>query len=152
MISEQTRAAACPKCGNRLATSATACPRCGLTLALWTPALAAAVVRLDQRGEALWTKVRAQWDAESAHDEFLKHCSTKGLLAAAGRCYRERLDEAPDDAMAARMQERIVTMATVSFAVRPTTPPTPVTRTGWFWVMVVVCGIGGIVGAFLLRH
>jgi hypothetical protein len=109
------------------------------------------VVKLDERGEQLWTQVRRSWKDEAKHDAFLKHCSLAGTLAAAGRCYRQRLDRFPEDPMAGAMQERIVAMATLSFA-RPTIAKRPVTRTQWFWMIVVIGIIAGVIGSFLIHR
>jgi hypothetical protein len=143
---------ACPKCQRRREDETTqSCPRCGLVFAFWTPEKAAQVVKLDERGEVLWNQVRRSWKDEAKHDAFLKHCSMAGLLAAAGRCYRQRLDRFPEDPLAAAMQERIVAMATLSFA-RPTAAPKPVTRTQWFWLILVIGVIAGVMGSFLIKH
>jgi hypothetical protein len=49
------------------------------------------------------------------------------------------------------MQERIVAMATLSFA-RPTVPPKPVTRTQWFWIILVVGVIAGVIASFVIHR
>jgi hypothetical protein len=161
MIAAHPSAPECPKCGFRTASVPAngavapdrppSCPRCGLTFALWTAEQDAAVSRLDDRAEALWSAAVASWQAPDTHDAFLKHCSLAGTLPAAGRRYRERLDEHPDDAVAARMQERILAMATATL-LRPTALPTPVTRTGWFWMVMLLFGLGGVVTALFLKH
>jgi hypothetical protein len=142
---------ACPKCGRRVAgPQAESCPRCGLTFSLWSAEQASGVARLDERGEALWAAAVASWSTPERHDELLRHCSVTGLLAAAGRRYRERLDQDAGDAVAARMQERVLAMATASF-VRPAAA-VPVTRHNWFWVLMAVCGLVGLGGALFLRR
>jgi hypothetical protein len=143
----------CPKCGFRaLGTPApAACPRCGLTFALWTAEQEAGVVRLDAEAEALWSAASADWHDAARHDAFLKHCSLAGALAPAGRRYRERLDAQPSDAVAARMQERILTMATASL-LHPAAAPTPVTRQGWFWLVLVIFAVAGLGAALLLKR
>ena len=89
----------------------------------WTADKAAAVARLDASGEALWDLAQKNWNDEAAHDAFLKHCSLTGMLAVAGRCYRAHLDRAPGDATAARMQERVVAMATLTIGTPATRDP-----------------------------
>ena len=141
----------CPKCGrNREDETTNSCARCGLVFAFWTPDKAADVVKLDEKAEALWTQARRSWKDESKHDAFLKYCSMAGLLAPAGRCYRLRLDKTPDDEIAIKMQERIVAMATLSFA-RPSAPPRPVTRTQWFWMILVIGVIAGVIASFVIK-
>jgi len=121
-----------------------------LVFAFWNPDTATHVVRLDEKAEALWTAARRSWKDEAKHDAFLKYCSLAGLLAPAGRCYRLRLDKTPEDEIALRMQERIVAMATLSFA-RPTAPPKPVTRTQWFWMILVIGVIAGVIASFAIK-
>jgi hypothetical protein len=150
----------CPKCGcravagRRVAGSSASdpppppsCPRCGLTFALWTPEQASEALRLDQTGQALWGEVQAAWDSAEKHDAFLKHCSLAGLLAVAGRCYRQRLDETPGDAVATQMQERVMTMATATFIRPPPMAARAITRNVWFWAIVVLFAVGGVAGA-----
>jgi hypothetical protein len=142
---------ACPKCSRRREEETTnACARCGLVFAYWNPEKAAQVVKLDEKAEALWATVRRSWRDETKHDAFLKYCSMAGQLAAAGRCYRLRLDKTPDDQMAVKMQERIVAMATLSMA-RPTIPAKPVTRTQWFWMILVIGVIAGVIASFVIK-
>lgn len=139
----------CPKCSHKRKNDADACARCGLVFALWTPAMAADVAVLGEAGEALWAEAKAAWQDDEKHDAFLKHCSAGGLLAVAGRRYRERLDETPGDAVATRMQERVLSMATLTYA-RPSTPPVPVTRTKWFWIVLGGVGVAGALAALAL--
>lgn len=140
--------ATCPKCGHKRPAGVEACARCGLVFALWTPEKAAEVVKLDEAGEAAWAALIGRWQDEAQHDAFLKRCAAGGTLAAAGRCYRAYLDQHPGDALATKMQERIVVMATLTFA-RPTRPPTPVTRSRWFWAVVGLAVSAGVVLALL---
>jgi hypothetical protein len=152
MTPELSTEPACPKCQRRRDEETTAaCPRCGLVYSRWSPDKAAQLVKLDEKAEALWSAARRSWKDESKHDAFLKYCSLAGLLAAAGRCYRLRLDRHPEDPVAAAMQERIVAMATLSFA-RPTAPPKPVTRTQWFWIILVVGVIAGVIASFVIHR
>jgi PilZ domain-containing protein len=147
----------CPKCGcravagRRVAGSAVSdplpppsCPRCGLTFALWTPAQAAEALQLDDKGQVLWAETLGAWLAAEKHDAFLKHCSLLGLLAVAGRCYRQRLDEAPEDAVAIQMQERVMAMATATFIRPPPVAARAITRNVWFWAAIVLFGVGGV--------
>ena len=143
---------ACPKCQRRRQDETTnACSRCGLVFSYWSPEKAAQVVQLDEKATALWNQVRRSWKDESKHDAFLKYCSLTGILAAAGRCYRLRLDKNPTDEVALRMQERIVARATLSFA-RPTVAAKPVTRTQWFWMILVVGVIAGTLASFVISR
>ncbi len=152
MILPSSPRAACPKCGHQRPATALSCARCGLVFAKWTPDKAAARASLDERGEALWAAVLADWQSTEKHDAFAKHCSVTETLAAAGRCYRERLDASPKDPLGTRMQARIVTIATVQLPVHGTALPQPVTRSTWFWVVMVLVGVGGLLGGLVFGH
>jgi hypothetical protein len=144
----------CPKCGCRVpvpeepeGAAPEACTRCGLTFALWSPEQAREVIALDQQGEDLWVEVLADWSTVEKHDAFLKHCSPRGLLPLAGRRYRQRLDDDPANVMAARMQDRVIAMATASFIRPPPVVNRAVTRNLWFWAVVLLFAVGGFAAA-----
>jgi len=141
---------ACPKCRQPRRADAEACARCGLVFSRWTPEQSAGVAQLDERAEALWAAARDNWRDEHRHAAFLEHCSQAGLLAPAGRRYRERLDADPQDAVAARMQQKVLAMATAGF-VPSGKPPAPVTRSTWFWGVLVACALAGVLAALFLR-
>ncbi len=142
----------CPKCSHKKANAAQdACVRCGLVFALWNPDQAPMVVPLDPHAEALWLSVTQAWDSTAAHDAFLKHCSVAGLLPAAGRRYRERLDENPNDGVAQQMQKRVLAMATALLGVPATKPPAPFTRSIAFWLVLLCSLFVGIVAALMFR-
>jgi hypothetical protein len=130
-----------------------ACPRCGLVFSRWTPGPDApeAAPHLDEEAEALWAAAVASWTDVDRHEVFLKHCSRAGLLGPAGRRYRERVDQQPMDPIAAQMQSRVLAMATAGF-IRPAAMPTPVTRSTWFWAIMVVCGVAAAGAALFLRR
>jgi hypothetical protein len=142
----------CPKCSHKKANPEQgACARCGLVFALWNPELATRVVALDERAESLWADVAANWSRVEAHDAFLKHCSVAQMLPAAGRRYRERLDERPGDEMALQMQKRVLAMATALMGTPAQKPPEPFTRSGAFWAVVVGALSLGIIAAMMFR-
>ena len=141
-------AGACPKCARARPAEAEACPRCGLVFALWSAEKAADAVALDAEGARLWSLAIARWSEDAAHDAFVKHCSQQGLLGAAGRAYRARLDGDASDAVAARMQKRIIAMATA--VLQPTrSAPIPVTRSRMFAWIVVAGLAAGVLGGLL---
>jgi hypothetical protein len=106
---------------------------------------------LDAEGLRLWDGLVGHWDNEAGHDAFLKHCATAGSLAAAGRQYRKRLDAYPQDEVAARMQARIVGM--VAATPTPAQPAgMPVSRSRWFWWVVMACGMGGAVAGMFIHR
>ncbi len=141
----------CPKCGKRRPPEAESCPRCGLVFALWKEDVSPPVVPLDSRGSALWQEVQGHWSDSARHEEFLKHCLQTGTLAAAGRMYRERLDENPKDAVAVQMQAQILAKATLTLNINKSQPREVMTRTRWFWAVILVAMTLGIAGGLFWR-
>jgi hypothetical protein len=139
----------CPKCGKKRSAGTDACTRCGLVFSLWKTDQGAPGSRLDDVGEELWAKVRANWSDALAHEAFLKHCLVANTLAAAGRLYRERLDEDPKDMLAAQMQNQILAKATLALALSKTEPRAAVTRSRLFWVVVLTAMALGIAGGLV---
>jgi len=107
-----------------------------------------AIPPLDPTATALFAACEAAWDDEQRHDKFVKYCSSSGLLATAARQYRLRLEKQPDDPVATRMQQRIVTMASFLLTTHQP-PPQPLTRSRWFLVLVGVAAIAGLLAALL---
>ncbi len=143
----------CPKCGKKHAPAETACGRCGLVFALWKADAVAPVLPLDARGEELWRNIQGNWSDSALHEEFVKHCLQVNTLAAAGRLYRERLDENPKDALAAQMQSQVLAKAALGLAInRTTTAAEPVTRSRWFWLIVLTAMALGIAGGLFWRR
>jgi hypothetical protein len=108
----------------------------------------AALPPLDPTATALFAACEASWDDEQRHDKFVKYCSASGLLATAARQYRLRLEKQPDDPVATRIQQRIVTMASFLLA-KHQPPPEPLTRSRWFLVLVGVAAVAGLLAALL---
>ena len=141
----------CPKCGRARADNAGACARCGLVFARWTTKLHKAIDRsLDPESEQLWTALLATWPDDGKHDLFVKHCAQAGILHAAGMRYREYLDSHPGDPTAARMQSRIVGMATA--ALLPMRGQVAATSRGrWFLWVIAVGAVGGILAGLFFQ-
>ncbi len=148
--STPTTAEFCPKCGKQKQSES--CPRCGLVFALWKAENGPALVPLDSRGNELWQEVRANWSDSARHETFLKHCLQTDLLAAAGRMYRERLDENPRDAVAAQMQAQVLAKATLNLSIHKSQPREAMTRTRWFWAVVLIAMALGIAGGLFWRR
>ena len=127
----------CPKCGRKHDSDAPACPRCGLRFALWNPSLADPRTQLTPAGLDLWRQVEANWQDVNRHEEFAKYCLQSNLLPAAGRCYRDRLDRFPGDSIARKMQAEILAKATLGLLVQKRQPAPPVTRSRWFWFIIL---------------
>jgi hypothetical protein len=139
----------CPKCGKKRAAGAEACARCGLVFSLWKADQGIPGSQLDSQGEELWAKARDNWSDALGHEAFLKHCLLTNTLAAAGRLYRQRLDEDPKDLLAAQMQNQVLAKATLALAVSKTEPRAAVTRSRLFWVVVLTAMALGILGGLL---
>jgi hypothetical protein len=107
-----------------------------------------AIPPLDPTATALFATCEAAWDDELRHDKFVKYCSGSGLLASAARQYRLRLARYPDDSVATKMQQRIVTMASFLLTMHQP-PPVPLTRSRWFLVLVGVAALAGLLAALL---
>lgn len=147
-----TADSACPKCGKKRAPDTEACARCGLVWSLWQPDTTAPLVPLDSEGDELWRRIGANWSDASLHEEFLKHCLLTNTLAAAGRLYRERLDENPRDAVAAQMQGQVLAKAALGLSINKSQPREAVTRSRWFWVVVLTAmALGIALGLFWRR-
>jgi hypothetical protein len=123
-----------------------------LVFALWRADGGAAFVQLDAAGQKLWTRAREDWNNAARHEDLLKHCLQTGTLAAAGRLYRERLDEDPKDLLAAQMQSQVLAKATLGLAIHKTQPRTAVTRHRWFWVIVLAAMAVGIGAGLMWRR
>jgi hypothetical protein len=106
---------------------------------------------LDPAGEELWRRVQEDWSDSARHEEFLKHCLQNDTLAAAGRLYRERLDENPKDAVAAQMQSQILSKAALALSIHKSQPREAITRSRWFWVVILVAMALGIAGGLFWR-
>jgi len=145
--------ATCPKCGKKGSPEAAACPRCGLVFALWKEdSVVRPAANLDAAGEALWQLTQQDWGNALRHEEFLKHCLQTDTLAAAGRLYRDRLDENPNDALAAQMQSQILAKASLGLSIHKTQPRQPITRSRWFWFVILTAMALGIAGGLFWRR
>ena len=120
--------------------------------ALWKDENGAPMVPLDSHGNELWQAVQEHWSDASRHEELLKHCLQTGTLAAAGRLYRERLDESPKDAVAAQMQAQILAKATLTLSINKSQPRQAVTRSRWFWAVVLLAMALGITFGLFWRR
>jgi hypothetical protein len=142
----------CPKCGKKRTTDAESCPRCGLVFALWREENDNPATPLDESGKELWRKIEEQWTDSALHEEFLKHCLQANLLTAAGRLYRDRLDENPKDAIAAHMQSQVLAKATLGLSIHKSQPREALSRSRWFWVIVLSAMALGIAAGLFWRR
>lgn len=113
--------------------------------------MSAAIPPLDPTATALFAACEQAWEDDLRHDKFVKYCSAAGLLAAAALQYRRYLDQHPADPLAVKMQQRIVTMASLLLTTHHTLPEA-VTRSRWFLMLVALAAVGGAVAAILYRQ
>jgi hypothetical protein len=98
---------------------AEACASCGLVYANFDPA----EQQVSEPMRAAWLAVLERWDDRDAHDRLLSMAVGRGELAVAGRLYRIRLAQAPEDLYAQRGRDEVLRLATaspVSFTPTPT--------------------------------
>jgi len=94
--------------------------------------------------------VLSRWDEAEVHDAFVKLCSQKGALSAAGRCYWDKLCTQPCDVTALAMQKRIVGMATVLLGPPPEPPARSFVRSPYFVAILITFAVLGMVGGMLI--
>jgi hypothetical protein len=102
----------CPKCISVRKEGVESCAACGLVYAYFD----AGEQRATDSLRAAWLSVLERWDDRDAHDRLLSLAVGQGELAAAGRLYRIRLAQAPDDVYAQRGRDEVVRLATASQA------------------------------------
>jgi hypothetical protein len=102
----------CPKCLARRAEDGLICPACGLVYANFRPEEHRPSGPL---GEA-WVALLAHWDEEGRHERFVQLALARGELAGAGRLYRLRLAQAPQDLFAQRGRDEVLRLASASSA------------------------------------
>jgi hypothetical protein len=103
----------CPKCVAPKSGAAMACPACGLVFSNYQPGELQPSATLA----AAWNALAAEWDSAVAHARFLQLAAAEEALPAAGRLYRIRLAQAPEDALAKGGVEATVKMASAGVAV-----------------------------------
>lgn len=108
-------------------------------------------VELDAEGEALWTAALADWADTGIHDRFVQHCYRTARLAAASARYRSHAASTPGDAIAARMQERIVFLSMQALVPsRPSPGRWAIFQSPWFVAIVLGGAALGAVLGFML--
>jgi hypothetical protein len=102
----------CPKCLAPRPEDSLICTRCGLVYANFRPEAHRPSAPL---GEA-WVALLASWDDEERHQRFVQLALARGELAGAGRLYRLRLVQAPQDVFAQRGRDEVLRLASASSA------------------------------------
>ncbi|WP_224246983.1 hypothetical protein [Hyalangium gracile] len=115
----------CPKCIAVRKQGVEACASCGLVYANFDPA----EQQVSEPLRAAWLAVLERWDDRDAHDRLLSLAVGRGELAVAGRLYRIRLAQAPEDLYAQRGRDEVVRLATASpVSFTPTPAPSSSSR------------------------
>jgi hypothetical protein len=114
----------CPKCISARKEGTESCAACGLVYAYFD----ANEQRVSEPLRAAWLSVLERWDDRDAHDRLLSLAVGQGELAAAGRLYRIRLAQAPEDVYAQRGRDEVVRLATASQAAFKPTPAAGTSR------------------------
>ncbi len=123
----------CPKCIAVRRDDAPACAACGLIFANFVPA----EHRPSEPLRQAWLGVLSHWDDRDAHDNLLSLAMGRGELAQAGRLYRIRLAQAPDDLYAQRGRDEVVRLGLASASASLT----PKARTGMGKRMQLVAAV-----------
>ncbi len=126
----------CPKCIAARKEDEPACAGCGLIYACFVPAEHRASEPLRQA----WLSVLSRWDDRDAHDRLVSLAMARGELAQAGRLYRIRLAQAPDDLYAQRGRDEVVRLglASASAALTRTQPAKGGKKLQWMLVFLIV--------------
>jgi hypothetical protein len=114
----------CPKCIAPRTREATLCPACGLVFANFR----AEEHQPSAALEAAWHGLAERWDRMEEHEKFLQLAFNLDELARAGRLYRIKLAQNPDDAQAKTALEGMVRMASTAAALAARTDPADLAR------------------------
>jgi uncharacterized Zn finger protein (UPF0148 family) len=114
----------CPKCIAPRTREATLCPACGLVFANF---------RAEEHQpsavlESAWHGLSERWEKPEEHEKFLQLAFNMDELARAGRLYRIKLAQNPDDAQAKTALEGMVRMASTAAALAARTDPADLAR------------------------
>ena len=105
------------RCGQIQPAGDSACHRCGLSFAYAATGRARIppdpLVGHPEEGRIrdTWLQVREHLDAEEEHQAFIQECARLGLLNFAGQCYRELMDQWPDDERVSDYRTRVINAA-----------------------------------------
>lgn len=138
----------CPKCIAVRKEGAESCAACGLVYSNFDPQ----EQRLSEELKSAWLSVLERWDDRDAHDRLVSLAVGRGELAAAGRLYRIRLAQAPDDLYAQRGRDEVVRVASAS-PVAFQAAPMPATSNKMQTVVAVILFITLVVlGFYMFRQ
>jgi hypothetical protein len=138
----------CPKCIAVRKEGAESCASCGLVYSNFDPR----EHELSEPLRAAWLAVLERWDDRDAHDRLLSLAMGRNELAMAGRLYRIRLAQAPDDLYAQRGRDEVVRLATASPVAFTPTPANAASNKGQLWAALLFFFILLVVGLLLFRQ
>jgi hypothetical protein len=139
----------CPKCIAVRKEGAASCASCGLTYANFD----AGEHQPSEPLRTAWLSVLERWDDRDAHDRLLSLAVGRGELAMAGRLYRIRLAQAPEDLYAQRGRDEVVRLATASpVSFTPTAASTATTGKGQIVAVMILFLILVVVGLLIFRQ
>ncbi len=139
----------CPKCISVRKEGALACAACGLVFANFTPG----EQQLSEPLRAAWLSVLERWDDRDAHDRLVSLAVGRGELATAGRLYRLRLAQAPDDLYAQRGRDEVVRLASASpVGFQPAPAPSASSSVSPLWAGLLFLAILLVVGLVLYHQ
>ncbi|WP_224361673.1 hypothetical protein [Hyalangium versicolor] len=138
----------CPKCIAARREDAAACASCGLVYANFDPV----EQQVTEPLRAAWLSVLERWDDRDAHDRLLSLAVGRGELAMAGRLYRIRLAQAPEDLYAQRGRDEVVRLASASpVSLRQSATPATSSR-GQLLVALILLIVLMVMGFLIFRQ
>jgi uncharacterized Zn finger protein (UPF0148 family) len=114
----------CPKCITPRSREALLCPACGLVFANFRAEEHEPSAAL----ESAWHGLEGRWEKPEEHDKFLQLAFNLDELAKAGRLYRIRLAQRPDDGQAKTALESMVRMASTAASLAARTDPAEIAK------------------------
>jgi hypothetical protein len=138
----------CPKCISVRKEGTASCAACGLVYANFDPN----EQRVSEPLSAAWLSVLERWDDRDTHDRLLSLAMGRGELAAAGRLYRIRLAQAPDDLYAQRGRDEVLRLATASPVAFQPTPQPATSNKGQLVAAVILFLTLLVLGFYIFRQ
>lgn len=113
----------CPNCGKPKIPNSLDCPSCGVVFAKLGDRLDEGPQNFaSEEFHELWANLIQDYNNMSLHEEFIQFCMSKNKLTFASQQYRKMLEVNPHDELAKKMQNRIISLASIHFMTleRPT--------------------------------
>jgi hypothetical protein len=137
----------CPKCVSPRAPAALACPTCGLIFSRFRPASTEPPADLA----AMWRELLREWGDDDRHAAIRRLAHDRAQLPELARLYRIRLAAMPDDPIAQRGRDEVLTAATAVMML-PRAPPEDQRGSrlmrfvvGAFAVLIILGALAGLI-------